>query len=249
MMRSFPARSLAVLALAVVATLQPAAPARAEKIKDSASFSVIVKGITAGTLSFSAVQDGAGYAVQGRLSTSGLAAFLRKVRYDAKARGRVQDGAYVPASYTERADTGSRQSEATMAYAAGVPQVKQYAPARKPRSYDLDPAQQGGSVDPLTAMYATLRDVDAGQECRVDLKMFDGRRASRLTLQKPRADGERVICAGEYRRLGGFSPEDMAERTRFGFTVTYAPAPVEGRMQVVEVAMDTLFGRARMVRE
>jgi hypothetical protein len=248
-MGRFPTGLAAAVLLVLAAPATTPAQAQTAKVKDAAEFSVVVKGITAGTLSYSGVQDGAGYAVQGRLSTSGLAAFLRQFRYDAKARGSLSQGRYIPSSYTENADTGQRQSEATMGYAGGVPQVKVYKPARKPRSYDLDPASQGGTVDPLTAMYATLRDVDAGQECKVSLKMFDGRRASRLTLGKPRAEGEQVICTGEYRRIGGFPPEDMAEKTSFAFTLTYAPAPVEGRMQVVEVAMDTLFGRARMVRE
>ena len=72
-------------------------------------------------------------------------------------------------------------------------------------------------MDPLTAMFATLRDVAPGQECQVSLKMFDGRRATRLTLGGRQAAGDKVTCAGEYRRVAGFSPEDMAEKTRFPF--------------------------------
>ena len=39
----------------------------------------------------------------------------------------------------------------------------------------------------------------------------------------------------------------MAEKTRFPFTLTYAPGP-GGQMQVQEVTMDTLFGKGRLVR-
>ena len=117
---------------------------------------------------------------------------------------------------------------------------------RGKRPYDVDPATQVGTVDPLTAMFATLRDVAPGRECGRSLKMFDGRRSSELRLGAPQTDGENVVCAGEYRRIGGFPPDDMAERTRFPFTLTYAPAG--DRMQVVEVAMDTLYGKARLVR-
>jgi hypothetical protein len=223
-------------------------PARAETLRDRAEFSVEVRGITAGTLSFDATQTGARYKVSGTLASGGLAAFLRKVRYDARAEGRIRGGRYVPSSYVETADTGKRRSEATMGFAGGVPQVKVYKPAREPRPFDIDPATQGGSVDPLTAMYATLRDVAADQACKVDLKLFDGRRASRVTLSDPVAEGERIICRGEYRRVAGFSAEDMAEKTRFAFTVTFAPAAGD-RLQATEVAMDTLFGRARMVRQ
>lgn len=230
-------------ALAVLTTQ----PARADKIADQATFDVSVRGITAGTLSFAGIQDGAGYAVQGKLASSGFAAFLKQVRYEGSARGQVRDGGYVPSSYTEKADTGRRQSESVMAYVGGVPQVKQYKPARKPRKSDLDPATQAGSVDPLTAMYATLRDVEAGMECALSLNLFDGRRASAVTLSDRRTEGDRVLCTGEYRRVAGFSDEDMAEKTRFPFTLAYEPAD-NGRMRVVEITADTLFGPARMIR-
>lgn len=233
----------AAAALAVLAS----PPAQAQKIADQATFDVSVRGITAGTLSFAGIQDGVGYAVQGRLASSGFAAFVKQVRYDGAARGQLRDGSYVPSSYTEKADTGRRQSESVMAYVGGVPQVKEYKPARKPKKSDLDPASQAGTVDPLTAMYATLRDVEAGLECALSLKLFDGRRASAVTLSDRRTEGGRVLCTGEYRRVAGFSDEDMAEKTRFPFTLAYEPTG-NGRMRVVEITADTLFGPARMTR-
>lgn len=222
--------------------------ALAQGTSDLGSFSVIVKGITAGTLTYAATQDGVGYAVQGKLATSGLAAFVKQVRYDASSRGTVSDGVYTPSSYSEKADTGRRQTESVMEYVDGVPQVKVYKQAHKAKAATVDPATQGGTVDPLTAMYATLRDVKAGEECQVSLRMFDGRRSSAVTLDKPQPDGDRVTCSGEYRRVAGFSQKDMDEKTRFYFTLTYAPKG-DGMMQVEEISMDTLFGRARMVRD
>ena len=45
------------------------------------------------------------------------------------------------------------------------------------------------------------------------------------------------------------SPEDkdMAEKTRFPFSLTYAPLG-NGRMRVVEVGLDTVYGKATMKR-
>ncbi|WP_235451248.1 DUF3108 domain-containing protein [Gemmobacter sp. LW-1] len=233
------------LCAGLMAAAVMAAPARAEQ----AQFDFVLKGITAGSLTWSGEGlPGGGYAVAGRLQTTGLAALLKKVRYDAKSRGRITaKGSYQPQSYTEDADTGRRQSQVVMTWASGIPTIKTYNPPRNPRPYDIDPAAQKGSVDPLTAMFATLRDVKAGEECRVSVNMFDGRRASRLSLSAPKANGDKVICAGEYRRVAGFSPEDMAEKTRFPFTLTYEPAG-NGMMRVVEVATDTLYGKARLVR-
>lgn len=221
------------------------APAYAQT--DEATFNLVLKGFNAGTLTFSGVQKDKIYSVVGTLKSSGLAAMLRKVRYDAKANGRISKGRYTPSSYTENADTGKRQSQSVMAYVKGVPQVKSYSPPREPYKTDVDPSTMGGTVDPLTAMYATLRDVDAGEECKVSLAMFDGRRHSQIRTSSPKADGENVVCAGEYRRLAGFSEKEMAEKTRFAFTLTYAPVE-GGQMRVIEVAMDTLYGKARLQR-
>ncbi len=236
-------RILQKLAGAALVVAMTAGAARAETV----SYDLILKGFNAGTLSFDGRISGSSYAVSGVLKTSGLAAFLKKVRYDATSKGRVSKGRFVPTEYSEKADTGKRQSESVMGYVRGVPQVKTYNPPRAPRDFDIDPASQGGTVDPLTALFATLRDVDAGQECQIKLPMFDGRRASQISTAAPQATGDSVTCSGEYRRIAGFSADDMAEKTRFPFTLTFQPAP-GGKMQVTEVAMDTLFGKARLTR-
>lgn len=220
---------------------------RAEPVRQEARFDLVMLGLTAGSLSFAGVEDGGRYSVKGRLASTGILNFLRKVSYDAAASGQVKDSSYRPARYSEIADTGKRRSEAVMEYKSGVPQVVSYNPPREPRARDVDPATQGGTVDPLTALYATLQDVAPGQECNVDVPMFDGRRSSRLAISSPSPTKDGVTCQGEYRRIAGFSDKDMAEKTRFPFTLTYVATP-EGRMRVVEVQMDTLYGKARLVR-
>ena len=230
---------LAAVALGVMATC----PARAEQV----TFDLVLMGLTAGQLTYDGSVTGGDYAVSGRLKTTGLAALLKQVRYDATARGRLSGGTFTPSAYTEDANTGKRQSRSVMKYRRGVPQVTEYQPARKPRSYDVDPATQGGTVDPLTALFATLADVAPGKECQVRLRLFDGRRASQLTTGGRKQAGGKVTCTGEYRRVAGFSPDEMAERVSFPFTLTYAPQ-ANGTMRVTEVAMQTIYGRGRLVR-
>lgn len=233
--------SLAALALSALAL-------RAEPVRDSAEFDLVMMGLTVGAVRFTGSQDGQSYAVTGKLETTGLVAFLKQVSYDAESAGTVAGRKFVPQRYREKADTGERQSEAVMEYIAGVPQVKAYNPPRPPRKTDVDPASQGGTLDPLSALYAALRDAAPGQECNLTVPMFDGRRASRLTLSAPQpADDGGVTCSGEYRRVAGFTRKDMKKKTVFPFTLRYAP--VDGRMRVVEVTMDTLYGQARMVRQ
>jgi hypothetical protein len=170
------------------------------------------------------------------------------VRYDARVSGRVTNGRFTPVRYEEDADTGKRQSQSVMEYKAGVPQVKVYNPPKTPRPSDIDPATQGGTVDPLTAAFAALRDVAPEEACRLKLVLFDGRRRSQVVLADPQpTGGGGLACAGEYRRLEGFSDKEMAEKSRFPFRMTYAPLP-DGRLRVVEVAMDTIYGKGRLTR-
>ncbi len=215
--------------------------------KDQMVFDVTLKGIRAGLLSISGAIEGGSYAASGTLKTTGIVGAIRKIRYDASSGGRVKGGNFTPARYSEKANTGKRQSESVMDYKRGVPQVKVYNPPRAPAAGDVDPASMGGTVDPLTALYAALRDVPQDQACKLKVAMFDGKRSSQVALSKPQTKDGVVTCAGEYRRLKGFSAEDMAEKQRFAFRLTYAPAE-NGMLRVTEVSMDTLYGKGSLTR-
>ena len=234
---------LTTAALALCLLAQPLAADQT----DVAVFDISIRGITAATLTLGGAIKANGYAASGTLKSSGILGLLKKIRYDAKANGTVTNGRFTPSRYTETADTGKRQSEAVMAYKRGVPQVKSYQPPRPPRPDDIAPATQSGTVDPLSALYAVLRDVPAAEACKLRVFLFDGRRRSQVVLASPQASGDGVTCRGEYRRLDGFSPEDLAEKSRFAFALTYGPA-AKGWVHVTEISMDTLYGQGRMIR-
>lgn len=232
---------------ATLAVVVAAGGATADQ-QDNAVFDLTLRGLYTGTLSVAGAIEGKSYAASGMLKSGGLVALVRKVRYDARARGSLSKGRFTPARYEEDADTGKRQSQSVMDYRAGVPQVKVYTTPKPPRPGDVDPATQGGTVDPLTAAYAALRDVAPAEACRLKLVLFDGRRRSQVVLAdpKPASDGG-LTCTGEYRRLEGFSAEEMADKSRFPFTLTYAPLP-DGRLRVMEISMDTIYGKGRLTR-
>ncbi len=221
--------------------------ATAAAAADQVVFDLDIRGVRAGTLSFAGEAGGGRYAVTGRLESAGLVGLLRRVRFDGQAQGVLKAGRFTPARYAETADTGKRQSRSVMEYRRGVPLVKAYDPPRAAGDGGLDPAMQRGTVDPLTAMYAALRDVPAGQECNLTLTLFDGKRRSQVALGAPRATDDGVTCPGEYRRLDGFSAEDMAEKTRFPFALRLEPRD-GGLMQVTEITMESLYGKARLKR-
>ena len=236
---------IAAMSVALSAALTTAA--FANRVEDKATFDVVIRGVSAASLSFSAAQEGNRYAVSGLLKSAGVAALLRKISYNATAKGAVSGTNYTPSSYVEQADTGKKKSTSKMTYSRGVPSAVQYTPPREGRDKDVNPATMGGTVDTLTALYAILRDVDAGQECKISLKMYDGRYVSSIAIAKPTKRGDAVTCNGQYRRIAGFKAEEMAERTTFPFTLTYQPM-TNGRMRVTEVAMESIYGKAAMKR-
>ena len=225
----------------------------------TARFDFSLRGFRAGILTFSGEVQAGRYHVTGELHSSGIVRLVRNVSYRAESHGIFASGRFTPALYIETSDTGKRQSQATMAYRDGVPQLKSYVPARAPRPGDVDPVTQGGTLDPLTALYAVLRDVPRDQVCRFDRFMFDGRRRSSLRLYPPTQPkgiaaptkgtngADKIICTGEYRRLQGFSDKEMAQKQSFVFQLTYAPIG-SGQMQVVEVLLDSLYGPAALTR-
>jgi hypothetical protein len=232
-------------AVTALALSLPAAAAAAQQ--ERAVFDLSLRGISAGRLTVEGKVEGNRYSATGTLQSGGILGALKKVRYDAAVLGGISGSRFSPARYTEQADTGKRQSEVVMTYKAGVPGVETYKPPRQPRDYDIDPARQQGTVDPMTALFAVLRDTPAADACTARLVLFDGRRRTQVALAPAGTKGDKITCAGEYRRLEGFSPDDMQEKTRFPFTLTYAPAG-NGTLRVVEVSMDTLYGKGALKR-
>lgn len=236
-------RIIAPMAILGIALAQPLSADQSDRIE----FDLVLRGLSAGRLSVTGQIEGNRYSATGTLRSSGIVGAIRKVRYDAAVKGSYRNNRFTPFGYSERADTSKRQSESVMAYKNGVPQVTVYSPPRDPRPGDLNPATQGGTIDPLTALYAVLRDIPESEACTFRSVMFDGKRRSQIVLGSPQAGAGGITCAGEYRRLEGFSPDEMAEKVSFPFRLTYGPAD-PGRLRVVEVSMDTLYGKGRLER-
>lgn len=228
--------------LLALLVLLAAGPAAAEPTR--ATFDIYVRGIRAGHVSVAGQERDGHYAAAGRLESAGVVGIFRRVRYDAEVRGRVSGTEFGPRSYSETFRDGRDLDRKSMSYRGGVPTVRSDDDRD---SDDLDPATQGGTVDPLTAIWGVLRDVPEGQACRFSAAMFDGARRSRVTLGAPRRSRDAITCAGEYRRVAGYSDEDMEEKARFPFRLTYRPAG-NGRWQVDRIDMETLFGSGAMVR-
>lgn len=235
-------RSLATAALLALLAMPAAA-----QVQTQSTWDLTIRGLRAATFTFSSQETQAAYGARAGLQSAGLLRMVKSLAFQASTDGRVQNGRFLPSRYTENVDTGSRKSLAELAWRDGVPEVRRSEPAREHRDRDVDPASQGGTIDPLTAIFAGLRDQPRATLCQTDSTLFDGRRRSRVKLSDPVAKGREVTCTGLYQRIAGFSEREMKEKRDFPFRITYAPGG-NGLMQAREVRMETLYGPAVMTR-
>jgi len=245
-MTAVPTRTLSAFATGLA--LLAAQPALADQ-SDRIVFDVVLKGIKAGELAIDGKIAGGAYAANGVVKTTGLAGMIKKIRYDATASGSFAKGRFTPRAVEVASQRGDDSSKNTMIYKNGTPASVSHEPPRTPRATDVDPAKQGGTIDPLTALYAVLRDVDRDEACTLKVTMFDGVRRSQVALSAPQPTEDGVTCSGEYRRIAGFKEKEMAEKTRFPFTLTYAPTGDGTRLRVVEITTDTIIGQGHLIRQ
>ena len=234
------------IALFAAMLLCVAIPARADDTR--AVFDVRLLGLPVGKMQFAARERGGAYAVTGVFSASGIGR-IANAGFRLSSSGAIRNGALAPAMYDERIDTGSRRSTAEIRYAQGVPKVTGGS-VREEIAADanaLDAARQGGTIDPLTALWGVLRDRPRNGLCRYDVAIFDGQRRSRLAMTGGRTEGGRTTCAGAYKRVAGFSASEMARQTVYPFTVTYVAVGDAMRAQALSVR--STYGTATMTRD
>lgn len=221
-------------------------PLRAQTT-DVMTFDVYISGIKAGVFGISGVEDGGRYSASGKIRSTGLLSLIQEVEFDARATGRVTNGGYVPSTYSETTVSNERTSSAQMEYVAGVPQVKVYDPPQERREGDVDPATQGGTLDPMTAIFALVRSKSRDEVCDLDVFLFDGRRRSQVVTNTPQADGDTIECSGALRRVAGYSRRELERRSQFPFEMTYE-RNAAGTYDVTRVSVQTLLGRATLRR-
>ncbi|MEX0348201.1 MAG: DUF3108 domain-containing protein [Paracoccaceae bacterium] len=208
-------------------------------------YDVRALGAKVGDLALSGTITDGRYAVASRFETSGLVNALSGVQFQLKANGRVNDGTFQPRNYVEEMNTGRRQSNERLTYTGGVARSDDADPGPKSEHAVTD-AEQKGALDPLTALFVVMRDQPAKGLCDLTQRVFDGKRLTEIEMLRRTEAGPLITCHGVFRRVAGYSPEDLKRKRDFEFTTTYAPAG--DLMRLVEVRADTLFGPATVIR-
>ncbi|WP_253949423.1 DUF3108 domain-containing protein [Mangrovicoccus sp. HB161399] len=214
---------------------------------ETGTFDLRLGPVRAGTLQYSAEERGGRYAAAGAMRSGGLAGLFLDSSVDAKSRGRVDGNRYRPESFSSATTEDGETEALSFRYSGGTPAVSRDPERRKAPKHAAPAAEQSGTVDPMTAAFAILRDRPADLACDLKIDLYDGRRRADIRLVGGKeTPGGGLECSGEYRRVAGFSPKELAEKPVWPFTVVYAAA--DGAMRVTELRIPTTFGNFRMVR-
>jgi Protein of unknown function (DUF3108) len=206
------------------------------------SFDFYIAGIRVGALTLGTAESGGGYSAAGRIDTAGIAG-LFGFFFDGEAAGNLgRDGTVVPVRYTATSKSPRALRHTVIDWQNGTPVRVSVEP---PRSSAPDPAQQSGTLDPVSASFLLLRDAPVDTICDTTLDVFDGSRRSRLTLAPPvEADGG-LACSGTYARLEG-EGHTLARRREFPFRIVFRRAGDLAQLQRIEAP--TSFGNAVIER-
>lgn len=234
-----PALRAAALALALAAG---AGAARAAS--EAATFDFYVSGINVGKMSLDTTQTETAYTSRSRIEAAGVLGMLLTFYYDGQSSGQIKaDGSVVPARFEARSKTPRTDRRSSIDWKNGLPVNVQVDPARK---HPPDPAKQAGTIDPISAGFAILRDRPVDDLCDKTLMVYDGSRVSRLRLGPEQVAGDSITCVGNYARIEG-EAHTLSGQREFPFQLVFSRQPGDtGRLERIQT--DTSFGRAVLER-
>ena len=232
--------ALSAAALALALALGGADRAAAE----AAVFDFYVSGINVGKMSLDTSQTGTSYSSRSRIEAAGVLGMLLTFYYDGQASGQIKaDGSVVPSRFEAHSKTPRSDRRSSIDWKGGAPVKVSVDP---PRKHPPDPTKQAGTLDPISAGFAILRDRPADDLCDKTLMVYDGSRVSRLRLDPEKDAGDTITCVGNYARIEG-EAHTLSGQREFPFTLIFSKQP-NGIGRLEKIQTDTSFGRAVLER-
>ena len=84
--------------------------------KNAAKFSLKIKGVYVGTLSFSGVLENGKYNIDGAIKSAGVFKLINKQEYTANSSGILRGNRFIPQTYSEYRNKKGRKSSASLSY-------------------------------------------------------------------------------------------------------------------------------------
>ncbi len=212
---------------------------------EDARFDLYFGGIRAGAAQLTFTYEGDGYAARARGETAGVVGAFYGASYEAEAQGALGPTTR-PRKFTVLHSFGGKTQALTIEFGLTAPSAVDSDPPFKPKPYQIDPTEQSGVLDPLSAAAALLRPAPAAAICGREADVFDGRRRSRIILDAPRMSGDEILCTARFKRVAGYRPKDRkAEDIPFRL---YFSADDAGIARISRVVVETGWGQAVALR-
>ena len=225
-----------------IVLLMLAAPVAAQE-KTAILYDVHLIGAKIGEITIAGNQRNGRYAARSQFRTTGIVKALKNMRGDIAVKGHVTGQNHTPGQYSETINDGKRFTDVKVRFDGQAPKLISGNPDSNAAPAETRALQD--ALDPLTALYLILRDQPRKGLCKFRRDVYDGHRHARLSIGSPRATQDRVTCAGEYRRLSGYTASEKKER-RIPFTVLYEAK--FGNMMATRVDIQTKYGKAVLLR-
>ncbi|MFL1461196.1 DUF3108 domain-containing protein [Roseococcus sp. DSY-14] len=178
------------------ATPAMAAPWRAE-------YAVTVSGITVLEAQVLFDIDGAGYRVETRTRSRGVATLVSRGHQRTLAEGSWRGGTALPRRYETEGQWRGAVRNAVLDYANGAPRIRRLEPPedmpRTPVPEDALP----GTLDSLSILAMLARQVGATARCDGRARMFDGRRLTDFSARTLEQTPQGLHCEVEARAIAG----------------------------------------------
>jgi hypothetical protein len=222
----------------------PLGLAGAQAWGQTANYDFYLAGIKVGTMAFTTRESARDYSAGAEINASGLVAAVLTFTFDGSARGGIaKSGAPVPSVFEAVSDSPKGKRTTRIDWKNGVPVAVTIEP---PRDNQPAPGDQAGTLDPISAGFALLRDGPAERMCATSVDVFDGSRRSRLKLGERRPAQGGFTCSGTYARVQG-EPHSLSSQTEFPFTLTFS-RDANGMARTQRIQTSTSFGKATLER-
>lgn len=211
----------------------------------STIYDLYLGGVLAGELALSADVQGDHYLARSVMRTAGIVGAIYAASFEAKTEGRLVSGGLEPERFRAVGRMYSKAQNVEMTYRDAAPAAVHAEPAFDPKPWQIEPTDQGGTLDPISAALTALAPAPPGGICNRTVEIYDGRRRYAVDLGVPEADGERVRCPAHYRRVAGYKPKELKET--IDFSVWFEERP-DGLAHLVRAAGDSVLGLAVVLR-
>ncbi|MEM7059559.1 MAG: DUF3108 domain-containing protein [Pseudomonadota bacterium] len=243
-MRALTKAALAAM-FAVTAPLVQAAPDddAAPTAPISTIYDLYLGGIKAGELTIDASYNADRYNAFSVLRTAGIVGAVYKASFEAETQGRMTESGLVPDRFSANSRMKKKRQAVEMLFDGDAPKSVTAEPAFIPKPWEVEPSEQSGTVDPITAAIAHLAPMPRAHICNRSVEVFDGRRRYAIDMGQPIQDKERIKCPAKYRRIAGFKPKMMKKSPEFPFNI-WLEERADGKAHVVRAAGESMFGLA-----